>query len=137
MNPIPIVNAGPMLALLFLLGTSLHIWRMDPGLATLTPESLGKPLTPQQALRHYCGKCRIVRLPGVKHCNFCHVCIKEYDHHCGVVGKCSGKNSYFPMQVWICANAALWVCLAVCGFGIVFNIVAENLLRSYFGPKKL
>lgn len=135
MNPIPLVNAGPLLSLLFLLGISLHIWRMDPGLATLSPESLPKPLTPKQALRHYCGKCKIIRVPGVRHCNFCNVCIKDYDHHCGIVGKCSGKLSHFPLQIWIGANAALWVCFTVCGFGMIYSICAQYILENLFGIK--
>jgi hypothetical protein len=53
----------------------------------------------------YCTKCGSV--DGGYHCNYCDVCIKGYDHHCGFIGKCVGegniKSFYFLLgSVFIC-----------------------------------
>ena len=43
-----------------------------------------------------CKRCNHYRESyNVVHCSTCNVCIKEYDHHCGVLGVCIGKNNIY------------------------------------------
>jgi DHHC palmitoyltransferase len=37
----------------------------------------------------YCEKCQIERPPRCHHCNVCHRCILQYDHHCIWVNSCT------------------------------------------------
>ena len=42
----------------------------------------------------YCGSCKFLYPYTNKkmiHCFFCNICVCNYDHHCGVIGKCVGK----------------------------------------------
>lgn len=42
----------------------------------------------------FCKTCKILRAPGISHCNKCNNCIERYDHHCPWIGNCVGKNNY-------------------------------------------
>ena len=135
MQGFPYVNMVPPFILAFCLAWSIHLWRLDPGLATLNPERLPVPLYPQQALKVFCRKCHIIRLQGVVHCPFCQVCIKDYDHHCGVVGKCSGLHTHDAIMIWSGSIAVYWASLALCGFGICYQMLLEYLANRYLAKK--
>ena len=50
-----------------------------------------------------CDKCNII-IPKnfrVAHCNFCNICIQEYDHHCPWIGKCVAKYTKIPFYFFI------------------------------------
>ena len=74
---------------------------------------------------NYCEKCNIT-IPKhfhVAHCNFCDICVKNYDHHCPWIGKCVGKYTKIPFYLFI--------------FWILFYIISSLVtfiafLRNYF-----
>ena len=50
-----------------------------------------------------CDKCNII-IPKnfrVAHCNYCNICIQEYDHHCPWIGKCVAKYTKIPFYFFI------------------------------------
>ena len=131
MQDIPFISIAPPLILLASLCYSVYVWMLDPGLATLAPEYLQEPLYPQQALRVYCRRCKIVRLPGVQHCHHCGVCIRDYDHHCGIVGKCSGLHSSDAITIWGAIVGLYWGSMAVCAVGIGYTLLVDYLAKKY------
>lgn len=132
----PYVDYFPPLILLVSLFYSVFIWMIDPGIATLTPEYLPEPIEPRQALKRFCRKCHIIRLPGVNHCSFCEVCIKDYDHHCGIVGKCSGVNSHDHISIWGAIIGIYWASMAVCACGVGFLILFQYVGDKYLPKNK-
>jgi len=54
--------------------------------------------------RIYCITCKLYRKNNSKHCIWCNRCIKYYDHHCSIFGKCIGKRNivFFWMFILIC-----------------------------------
>lgn len=131
----PYVSWFPPVVLLVHFFYSIYVWMLDPGLATLVPEYLPEPLTTKQALRRFCRTCKIVRGPGVNHCTFCEVCIQDYDHHCGIVGKCSGANSHTAISVWAGIIGVYWGTMLICAIGIGYSLIAQYLANRYLAKK--
>lgn len=44
-------------------------------------------------VRLLCHKCRCVRRPRTKHCNYCNRCVKDFDHHCIYLSACIGRGN--------------------------------------------
>ena len=70
----------------------------------------------------YCGSCKFLYPYTNKkmiHCFFCNICVCNYDHHCGVIGKCVGEY-----------NIIIFMILNLCGFAffIVLIIIIFNLI---------
>lgn len=43
--------------------------------------------------RNLCMTCSIYKVRTSKHCIWCNKCVRKYDHHCSVFGKCiAGRN---------------------------------------------
>jgi len=42
-----------------------------------------------------CTKCGAMKLPDTKHCNLCHKCIDDFDHHCVYLNTCVGGINYW------------------------------------------
>lgn len=98
------------------------------GLISLNP---GLVLKNQKGARHsgYCKRCNIYFLPEdiVCHCYDCGVCVKKYDHHCGIVRKCITKKNIF-----------LFISMIV-SFLIIYIYSLVNLilyLIEYYNKKK-
>lgn len=48
-----------------------------------------------------CIKCKAVMVKNSQHCDDCGLCIREYDHHCPLSGKCIGQGNIIPFYVFI------------------------------------
>jgi hypothetical protein len=44
-------------------------------------------------LKNFCFECRNVIPKRGYHCDICHVCIQQYDHHCTWINNCVGKKN--------------------------------------------
>lgn len=74
-----------------------------------------------------CEKCLILTEQAQKHkivhCEECDICVQGFDHHCGVLGNCIGKQNIknFNFLAWsfvitvITTYGALFLALACCG----------------------
>jgi len=51
------------------------------------------PASPSQTLHKPCPHCGARRKEGTHHCEDCNLCIRQYDHHCPLTGKCIGEGN--------------------------------------------
>lgn len=47
----------------------------------------------EERVRLLCHRCRCIRRPRTKHCNYCGRCIKDFDHHCIYLSSCIGRGN--------------------------------------------
>ena len=66
----------------------------------------------------YCNKCKIYveKFNNSNHCRSCNVCVYDFDHHCGIYGKCiSQKNKkIFLLSVYFGIAAEIFCIFYVC-----------------------
>ena len=57
----------------------------------------------------WCHTCEVHRPPRSAHCPHCNWCVKEYDHHCPVMGTCVGQRTmrWFMLALLLLAAQAL------------------------------
>ena len=63
--------------------------------------------------RKYCKTCNIYRPARSSHCRNCANCVEVFDHHCGVLNTCIGKNNYkwfFGLLVGVTLLGGLNIC---------------------------
>ena len=70
----------------------------------------------------YCSACKDLIHIGTMHCIFCRLCIREYDHHCGYLGKCVGKNNI----AWFNLGIRLFFFIIIYIFGMTTWILYQN-----------
>ncbi|KAM3138404.1 hypothetical protein pb186bvf_009490 [Paramecium bursaria] len=61
-------------------------------------------IRPQKTHMWYCYKCQCIQPERSYHCDFCEVCIKNYDHHCPWTGKCIGEGNIIQFYIFICTT---------------------------------
>jgi hypothetical protein len=61
----------------------------------------------------YCRTCRIWRPPRAAHCRDCGWCVIRFDHHCGALGNCVGRDNHRWFVLCLCSVSGLVVVLAV------------------------
>merc|ERR1712194_197989 len=66
-----------------------------------------------------CTVCRILQPVGTLHCEYCHVCVADWDHHCPWMGKCIGSGNIQAFYSFICFS-----------FSSLIFIVASTLISS-------
>jgi hypothetical protein len=71
---------------------------------------------------YYCNICKIYveRNCNSHHCNQCNVCVYNYDHHCGVFGKCITKKNkkYFLASIY-----GGVICETFCVLNVLYEIL--------------
>ena len=61
----------------------------------------------------YCPHCKIIYPKislDITHCDVCKICVQGYHHHCGVIGKCVGKNNKVIFMILPFSCFALFLC---------------------------
>lgn len=66
----------------------------------------------------YCKSCNIVKPDGAYHCDHCDACVREIDHHCGVIGQCiAGRNKALFLGILYNVQSSLIYCMVNLGLG--------------------
>lgn len=76
----------------------------------------------EERVRLLCHKCRCIRRPRSRHCNFCDHCIQDFDHHCIYLGCCVGRQNRLDFLIMMLVALLLGL------NGLVFQ--ATSLGRS-------
>ena len=67
-----------------------------------------------------CPKCGAELSPRTYHCNTCDVCIKGYDHHCPLTGKCIGEGNIR------CFYSFLISLFLFVGYGVLWGLTSTS-----------
>lgn len=68
---------------------------------------------------NFCRHCSIITETGSEHCFDCQVCVRGYDHHCPLSGKCIGSGNIIPFYLFLSSvfgsliYCAVWFYLVV------------------------
>lgn len=99
---------GGALAVLSSSEALLRCALIDPGILQPAAGSPGGPVNPTQLFpstgNRRCSSCLIMQPRGTVHCEFCHVCVEEWDHHCPWMGKCIGKSNLNEFYAFLCTS---------------------------------
>lgn len=79
----------------------------------------------EERIRLLCHKCRCIRKPRSRHCDYCDGCIQDFDHHCIYLGCCIGKKNRLDFLVMSFFIA--WFGL----YGTAFVISTKQSLNSF------
>eukprot|EP01070_Trichotokara_eunicae_P006678 Trichotokara_eunicae@DN508_c0_g1_i2.p1 len=79
-----------------LLGLAILV---DPGIVTDERVS-----TIEETNRKTCEVCLVRQRVGTVHCNYCDVCVKDYDHHCAWTSKCVGRGNVQIFYAWLLSS---------------------------------
>lgn len=75
-----------------------------------------------------CGKCKVTNSQAeehnIQHCEECGLCVIGYDHHCGVLGSCIGKNNIICFWVVLAATLIYFT---------LFMMVMMDIVSGGFG----
>lgn len=98
---------------------------IDPGYVKRAPTpSLVRKYTGITA----CGKCMTIdkdyrKWKNIIHCEKCDRCILGFDHHCGVLGTCIGKNNLIAFNIMVVTFALQ---MGMCYLGLYMSFTATN-----------
>lgn len=68
-----------------------------------------------------CKVCDVIIEPESEHCFDCQLCIRGYDHHCPLSGKCIGSGNIIPFYTFLTLILASFIY-----FGVWFFITSIN-----------
>lgn len=54
-----------------------------------------------ERVRLLCHKCRCIRRPRSRHCNYCSHCVRDFDHHCIYLSCCIGRKNRLDFLLMI------------------------------------
>lgn len=64
----------------------------------------------EERVRLLCHKCRCIRRPRSRHCNYCNHCVQDFDHHCIYLGCCIGRKNRVDFLMMNIAIALMGIC---------------------------
>ena len=105
--------------------TSLLLFIINPGI--IYSDNKSKNNKNEQKI--YCGACKFLYPNSNKkmeHCYTCNICVCNYDHHCGVVGKCVGKYNTILFSSFVLCNSGLILCFYLILFNCLFMAIEGN-----------
>jgi hypothetical protein len=105
---------------------------IDPGI--IPPARVGDPI-PRPVTIHIndvgdvelevCRTCKILRPPRSSHCTTADVCVRDYDHYCGVINSVVGMHT-FRWFTWF-----MWAALALVWFIGIISIIKMAVVWDF------
>ena len=77
------------------------------------------------AEKNICNLCSVIQEEGSEHCSDCQVCVRGYDHHCPLSGKCIGSGNIIPFYLFLVS-----VFLSIAYFALWFFLVTKELANK-------
>jgi len=74
-----------------------------------------------------CFNCLSLKSDNATHCEDCGICIKNYDHHCVVMGNCIGKYNLIPFY--------LMLAMTLTGICSLYVVTIYSLQKCYKSDK--
>eukprot|EP00301_Raphidiophrys_heterophryoidea_P017079 c26859_g1_i1.p1 GENE.c26859_g1_i1~~c26859_g1_i1.p1 ORF type:complete len:308 (-),score=44.70 c26859_g1_i1:194-1051(-) len=83
----------------------------------------------KKVVYRWCHTCKIWRPPRASHCPECNNCVREFDHHCPVIGTCIGARNvkYFFLTVLFGYSLLLFVIIDT----ILFFVIKEGVHHQH------
>lgn len=77
----------------------------------------------------FCNKCNLTAPDelNIAHCDDCNICILNYDHHCGWIGKCVGKGNIIFFVSFL-FNLFLFIFTSLFIIFTIFTKINNNLI---------
>jgi hypothetical protein len=75
-----------------------------------------------EAKSSVCTACSVMLEPDSEHCYDCQVCVRGYDHHCPLSGKCIGSGNIIPFYGFLVSVFA-----GILYFGVWFFIISKSV----------
>ena len=94
----------------------------NPGIIT-TPWEI--ELEEGESTQQICKFCSVATVEGSEHCFDCQVCVKGYDHHCPLSGKCIGSGTLFPFYAFLIS-----VFCSLGYFALWFILITKDMKRQ-------
>jgi len=81
----------------------------------------------------YCSICNkyVNKNSNIVHCRKCGLCIEEFNHHCGWIGKCIAKNNLYEFYFLI-----FWIVVIILYYTAAFVVAHYNWLEYELNLKK-
>jgi hypothetical protein len=100
----------------------IYTFIRNPGIVYYSDDS-----TYDATLHNYCDKCKTYTLKtrNVNHCTTCDVCCEQTDHHCGVFGKCIGKNNLICFYTSIVGGCLIMINIYIIVIYTIIKIVSD------------
>lgn len=74
----------------------------------------------EERVRFLCHKCRCIRKPRSRHCDYCDHCVQDFDHHCIYLGCCVGRKNRLDFLVF--SFLLFWLGL----YGTIFRLKVRH-----------
>ena len=92
---------------------SVLIFVKDPGLVQFNHQEPMASQLPKYSHEFQCLHCRSLKSEKSRHCRDCNICVRGWDHHCGFLGRCIGKNNLALFYVYVCLTPLYVIALFI------------------------
>lgn len=72
----------------------------------------------------FCEYCKLFTKRKTNHCFQCHHCVSNFDHHCGIMGRCVGRTNVVLFYLFVIIANTLYLGLIILG---VYELISSKV----------